>query len=153
MNDSLLNPIFSYYQEITSGDLEQIVCLLKEVQDIYGYIPSIAKDKLAKLIGVKPSFIDAIIKRYPTLKNQAISNTITVCTGERCIKKNSLALLQKIERLLNVTAGESTTDGKFELKTKMCMKRCSTCVNMTINDTHFASVSVDTIQTILAPYL
>lgn len=153
MNDPLLDPIFSYYKEITSGDLEQIVCLLKEIQEIYGYIPTLAKDKLASLMGVKSSFVDAIIKRYPALKSQAITNTITVCTGARCGKKNSIALLRKIEQLLDVTSGECTPDGKFEVKTKMCMKRCSTCANITINNTHFGSVCIDTIQDILAPYL
>lgn len=77
--------ILAYYGGMDNrGEQELIVALLRELQDIYGCITAGVIERAAAVTGVKPSFIRALVRMYPTLKEAAFLHDIVVCMGKAC---------------------------------------------------------------------
>ena len=88
-----LKEILDYYRARDDrGSQETVVQLLREVQELYGFIPPEARRLAAEACGVKEALVSCLVKRYPSLKEAAYRHTITACTGQRCGRKDGAAL-------------------------------------------------------------
>ncbi len=64
-----LKEILSYYSSMTSpSSQENIVSMMQEIQELYGWISAEHKEMAAEAAGVKLSVIDCIMKLYKSLK-------------------------------------------------------------------------------------
>ena len=73
-------------------DQNELVQLLREAQALYGgVLPQTALDDIAAALGLKRTFLDAVLKRYPSIKTEAARHTLAVCCGKNCAKRDALA--------------------------------------------------------------
>ena len=78
--------ILAYYGGMDNrGEQELIVALLRELQDVYGCITAGVIERAAAVTGVKPSFIRALVRMYPT----SVSYT-HLAVYKRQVKKASM---------------------------------------------------------------
>ena len=138
MNESLKNEeieeIFSYYStQKDRGTQEMVVALLKELQETEGYITPALKQRVIETTGVTEKFLSLILKMYPSIKEGAHVHEIIACTGERCGKKDGMEILQNIKRELAIGKDGISRDGKFQLRTRNCLKQCRTSPNIMID--------------------
>lgn len=131
---------------------DMLVELLREIQDIYEYIPLDAQESISSEFGLPTTLISKIIKLYPSLKSINYRHKITMCCGPRCGNKNAASVLSALEKELNIKKGEVTKDGRFALLTINCMKKCKTSPNLTINEDAYTYVTPVEIPTILKQY-
>lgn len=112
-----LEEAVSYYQ--TQGapkDQNALVNLLREIQqESGGAIPSYALKAAADAYGIKESFLQAIIKRIPSLRLENI-HCLELCGGPNCGKHKALAACA--EEL------HKASGGSFTLKYAPCMRMC-----------------------------
>ncbi len=94
-----LEEIFSYYNSIRKPvQQEDVVNMLREIQELYGFISPEMKQRVADTLEIKESVLTCLIKRFPGLKEADYQHVVTVCSGERCGKKNGNKILQAVHR-------------------------------------------------------
>lgn len=138
--DEALEEILSYYSSMASpASQETIVAMLREIQELKGFISPEHKAMAAEAAGVKVSVIDCIMKLYKSLKPAAYEHRITVCTGARCKggthQKAWEKNLEKLKKTLGIKghvtpAGALSADGTILLETRDCLKQCRTAPNL-----------------------
>ena len=64
-----IREIIDYYSgQRNPQEQENIVAMLREIQETEGCISMNVQEEAAEALGVKPSVLSCIIKRYPSLK-------------------------------------------------------------------------------------
>ena len=146
--ESLYQEIVTYYsnQRDAKGQ-ENLVSMLREIQELYGCIPSEKIPALADLFDVKEAVFLQIIKLYPSLKRSSYSHLITVCTGARCAAKSAGDILEAVQK--EVGRGKN---GAFKIVMKECLKECRTAPNMKIDEDIYREVKPEDIPDILRKY-
>lgn len=112
-----LEEALAYYRrQGAPGDQSALISLFREIQqNCGGAIPLYALKETAQSYGVKESFLQAVVKRIPSLRLGDIHELI-LCAGPNCGKRTELA-----------TYAESiakTSGGKILLKYGPCMRMC-----------------------------
>ena len=91
MNWNLLEAVEYYRHQGAPGDQTALLSLLREVQqESGGAIPSGVIPEVAQQLGVKESYLLAIIKRIPSIC-LADTHTLELCAGPNCSKHAALA--------------------------------------------------------------
>ncbi|MEW6066859.1 MAG: NAD(P)H-dependent oxidoreductase subunit E [Nitrospirota bacterium] len=109
-----------------SEDKGNIIAILQDVQENFGYIPENAVNLISKKLNIPSSRIFGIITFYSLfhLKPQG-ENVITICRGTACHVKGSERLLNRILIELDIPHGENTTnDLKFTVEKVNCVGAC-----------------------------
>ena len=109
-----LNEAIDYYRrQGAPGDQNALKNLLAEIQaEQGGAIPQYVLPIIAEKLGVKESFLAAIIRRIPSLR-MADRHLLEICGGPNCPRKNDLSHF--LDR-----AGE-----KMEVRLVPCMRLCA----------------------------
>lgn len=102
-----------------------LVELLKEVQEHNGgVLTDIAVEEIAALLNTKVTFLNAVIKRYPSLKPASAPHRLEVCGGKNCAANGLAALLKHIRGAYGAESGGISTKGGFSFKICGCLKHC-----------------------------
>jgi len=130
----LLNPLIEKYKN-KKGNL---IPLLQGAQDIFGYIPRVAFEKLALETGIPLSKMYGVATFYAQFRlNPVGKHIIKVCHGTACHVQNAKALTTSLKETLKVDDGGTTEDGLFTLESVACLGCCSLAPVMMIgDDTH-----------------
>lgn len=82
--------IVYYRKQGAPGDQTALVALLREIQqENGGRIPAWSLELLAEKLGLKSSFLFALIRRYPTLR-LGDGHSLEICAGPNCSKHGAL---------------------------------------------------------------
>lgn len=137
--DTQLEDIFAYYGSLDKPvPQDETVNLLREIQELCGFISPEMKHRAADTLGVKETVLTCLIRRFPSLKAADYCHTVTVCTGERCGRKQGMEIFQAVKRELQIREMDSggsalSKNGKVLLKTQNCLKQCRTSPNLMID--------------------
>ena len=114
-----LQEVVEYYiRQGAPGDQNALRNLLAEIQDAHGgAIPSGILPRTAEALGVKESFLSAIIRRIPSLRLADV-HVLEICAGPNCSRKGKLAELAEQYR------------GRAEVKFVPCMRQCGKGPNL-----------------------
>lgn len=152
-----LEDIFSYYDKIDKpAQQDEVVDLLREIQEVCGFISPEMKQRAADTLGVKETVLTCLIRRFPSLKETDYQHTVTVCTGERCGRKRGMAIYQAVKKELQIKEGNSfgipmlSKNGKVLLKTQNCLKQCRTSPNLMIDGKVYRHVKPEDVPDLLA---
>lgn len=116
-----------YRRQGAPGDQTALVSLLSEVQQEHGgNIPPHTLGPIAQALGVKESYLQAVIRRIPRLRLGG-GNVLELCAGPNCPKRANLAAF--VEK----TYGKNPT--QFTLKYVPCMRLCGKGPNLRWNGT------------------
>ena len=91
--DEFLEKVFSEYQPIK----DNLIQILNEVQDHYGYIPVHAQTAISEFLNMPMAEIYGVITFYSrfTLKPKGKYN-IAVCLGTACFVKGSQKIMDRL---------------------------------------------------------
>jgi len=135
-----LNKILKKYIE----DEGNIISLLQDTQDAFGYIPEEVVDWLSKKLDIPESRFFGVMTFYSQfhLKPRG-KNLITTCCGTACHVKGSERLISTLFRELNIPAGEDTTkDGQFTVEKVACVGACSIAPVIIINKKVYGEMNI-----------
>ncbi|MCX6235192.1 MAG: NADH-quinone oxidoreductase subunit NuoE [Bacteroidetes bacterium] len=128
---SLLDPLIKKYRD-KKGNL---IPLLQGTQDIFGYIPREAFEKISDDTGINLSDMYGVATFYAQFRlNPVGRHIIKVCHGTACHVQNANSISDSIKESLNITEGETTDDGLFTLESVACLGCCSLAPVMMIGD-------------------
>lgn len=131
--ESALSEIFEYYGQIKNPqEQENLVSMLREIQELCGCIPVDLQQRAADTVGVKLASVTCIMKLYKSLKPAAYRHKLLMCAGPRCMAKNS-GLVELVRQELNIGKDGLSLDGQVFLDMRSCLKQCKTAPNMMID--------------------
>jgi NADH-quinone oxidoreductase subunit E len=121
-----------------NGEPGQVIPLLQEAQETYGFISPRIIHEISRFTGVAVSQIYGVATFYAQFRLTPVGeHIIRVCHGTACHVANANAISYAIEDELNIKSGETTPDKKFTLELVSCIGCCSLApVIMVDDDTH-----------------
>ena len=112
-----------------------MIPLLQGTQEMYGYIPKVAFEKLNRETGLKLSDMYGVATFYAQFRlNPVGKHIVKVCHGTACHVQNAGAITDALREALNVEDGGTTEDGLFTLEAVACLGCCSLAPVMMIGD-------------------
>jgi NADH:ubiquinone oxidoreductase subunit E len=115
-----------------------LIPVLKESQDVVGYLPKLVQRRIAAGLSLSPSQVYGVVSFYAFFTTVPKGkHVIRVCLGTACYVKGSQQIIEHIERELGVKVGGITKDRKFSLEAVRCLGACGLAPVMTVgHDTH-----------------
>lgn len=144
---------FDAVLEKYKGDRTNVMVVLQETQEIFGYIPEGSVKIMAESLRMPESEIYGIITFYSqfTLTPKAKYN-IDVCLGTACFVLGAQDIMDKILNKLGVKVGQMTPDGKWIVTSCRCLGCCGLAPAITINGEVYGKLKVEDIDRILDSY-
>jgi NADH:ubiquinone oxidoreductase subunit E len=123
---------------------------LHALQAEHGYLPADPLRRLAAELGVSLSRLYGVATFYKAFSFRPRGrHTVRVCLGTACHIRGGERLLEKIASDLQVTAGETTTDGEFTLETVHCVGSCSMSPVVCVDEAAYGRVRPERLRRIL----
>ena len=120
------------------GKYGALIPVLKETQDICGYLPKNVQHRIAEGLHLSSSQIYGVVSFYAFFTTiPRGKHIIRVCLGTACYVKGSKQILDNLQRELNVEIGGITRDQKYSLEAVRCLGCCSLAPAIVVDaDTH-----------------
>ena len=137
-----------------SQDNSNLIQILNEVQEKYGYIPKQSQIEISNYLSIPMAEIYGVITFYSrfTLEPKGKYN-ISVCLGTACFVKGSQALLDRLKERLKIDEGQTTPDGKFSIDATRCVGACGLAPVFTINNEVYGKATVKKLDEVLDEYM
>lgn len=131
-------------------DKQNLITILNEVQEKYGYIPQIAQMEISNYLNIPLAEIYGVITFYSrfTLKPKGKYN-VSVCLGTACFVKGSKELFERAKQKLGIEEGETTPDGLFSLDATRCVGACGLAPVFTVNNEVYGKATVKKLDEVL----
>ena len=133
---------------------DNLIQMLNEVQEHYGYIPQEAQKVLSEFLSIPMAEIYGVITFYSrfTLEPKGKYN-ISICLGTACFVKGSQSILDRAKERLKIEPGQVTPDGKFSLDDVRCVGACGLAPVFMVNDEVYGNATVKKFDEILDKYM
>nr|WP_297933965.1 NAD(P)H-dependent oxidoreductase subunit E [uncultured Blautia sp.] len=152
-NQNEVNEIIDCYAgQKDAGNQDNLVAMLREIQETEGCISREVRELIQERMGIKESFLGCILKLYPSLKSVDYSHEIVLCTGERCGNKNSMALLRLLKEELGISKDGISRDGTVRLCTRNCLKQCRTSPNMLVDGELYSQMNQEKVLKLIKTF-
>ena len=148
--DPKLSEILNKYVQYKSN----LIQILNEVQDYYGYVPEKAQVAISNYLNMPMAEIYGVVTFYSrfTLKPKGKYH-IAVCLGTACFVKGSENVLERAKERLGIDVGETTADGKFSLEATRCIGACGLAPVFTVNEEVYGKATVKMMDEVLDKYM
>jgi NADH-quinone oxidoreductase subunit E len=135
---NLLDPLIEKYKD-KKGNM---IPLLQGAQDVYGYIPRAAFEKISGETGLELSDMYGVATFYAQFRLEPVGKYIVkVCHGTACHVQNANSVTDALKEALKVEDGGTTEDGMFTLESVACLGCCSLAPVMMIGDETYGKLS------------
>ena len=131
-----------------------LIMILHELQNHYGYVPRQASLQLSKMLDVPLARIYEVITFYNFFKlTPPGKHRIALCMGTACYLRGASAILDEIKNILGIKEGETTKDGLFYLDVVRCLGCCGLAPVVMIDKKVYGKVKKSEIADILSKYI
>lgn len=135
---TLIDPLIEKYK----GKKGNLIPILQGTQEIFGYIPRTAFEKISNDTGLKLSDMYGVATFYSQFRlNPVGKHIVKVCHGTACHVQNANELSEALEEALKLKDGETTEDGLFTLESVACLGCCSLAPVMAIGDETYGKLT------------
>ena len=140
--------------ETYTKDKSNLIQILNEVQEYYGYIPKSAQIEISEYLGLPMAEVYGVITFYSrfTLKPKGKYN-VSVCLGTACFVKGSEKILDRLKEKLGIDVGQTTPDGKFSIEATRCIGACGLAPVFTVNDEVYGKATPEMIDKVIDEYM
>jgi len=121
--------------ESFTGDKAELIPILQQVQQVFGYLPEEAMSRIADFVDVPECTVFGVATFYAQFRFVPIGrNVVKVCRGTGCYVKGAPRILDEFEKLLGIKDGETTPDLEYTLETVACFGSCALAPVVVVND-------------------
>jgi len=134
----LLDSLIGKYK----GKKGSMIPLLQGTQDLYGFIPRAAFEKLSAETGLPLSDMYGVATFYAQFRLKPVGkHIIKVCHGTACHVQNAKEITEALEETLKVRDGETTEDRFYTLESVACLGCCSLAPVMMIAEQAYGKLT------------
>lgn len=131
-----------------------LIMILHEIQNAYGYIPRQVSFELQELLDVPLARIYEVITFYNFFKlEKPGKHRISVCMGTACYLKGGADILDELKNILHAEPGQTTADGLFTIEAVRCIGCCGLSPVIMIDDKVYGKLTKEQVPAILAEYV
>lgn len=135
---SLLPPLLAQY----SRRADELIPLLRSVQDCYGYVPQATIEPVAKHLQVSRAKVLGVASFYGNFSLVPRGkHKVCLCRGTACHVRGGQQVLDAVSEELGIADGETTADMQFTLQTVACLGACALAPLMKVDDTYYGKTS------------
>lgn len=134
------------------GDTSQgnLISMLQKAQEEFGYISENQVCQISKHLRISISKIYGVATFYAQFRFTKLPrHTIKVCLGTACHVRAGEKILAALERELNITCGETTSDYRFGLERVACFGCCALAPVVVIDNKVYSRMTPQKISTLL----
>ncbi len=126
------------------GDESALIQILLDIQREYYWLPKEALLKLSERLGIPLNRIYHIATFYTAFSlTPRGRHQVTVCTGTACYIRGAPQLLDKVEEILKIKPGETSSDMRFTLTTVSCPGCCALAPVVVVDEEYYANPSTE----------
>lgn len=119
-------PMLDQILERRRSQPHQLIEVLQDVQDTYGYVSEEAMQAVSQGLGVPLIEVYRVASFYKAFRlKPAGKNVLTMCLGTACHVRGARLLLDQATSQLGVKPGQVTTDGLFSVEHVNCLGACA----------------------------
>jgi NADH-quinone oxidoreductase subunit E len=127
-----------------------LLARLHAINAEHGYLPEEALRNAAIELGVPLAQLYSAASFYAAFSFQPRGrHTVQVCLGTACYIRGGDRLLEKLESILGVKPGETTSDRAFTLETAYCFGSCSMSPVIRVDGQPYGRLRADQLLRIL----
>lgn len=153
MNVKMTNTTQSILNKFSPKDKSNLIQILQAVQRKDDFLSPEAIGRISEYLRVSRSYIFGVATFYSQFKfNPPGRHSIKICLGTACHVQGGDFLLNALKSELDITTGETTEDGMFDLDRVACLGCCALAPVVKIDDTIHSRVSVIKLKEILDGY-
>ena len=144
-----INEILRKYDYSSSN----LIAILQETQRKVNYLPQSVLRFIAQRLNVPLTRVFSIATFYKafSLKPRG-RHLINVCLGTACHVRGGVNIMERLERELNIKAGETTYDERFSMESVRCVGCCGLAPVIVIDDNFHGKLTQDKIPKVLNQY-
>ena len=132
-------------------DKSNLIQILNQVQEKYGYISKDAQKEISEYLDISMAEVYGVITFYSrfTLEPKGKYN-IAVCLGTACFVKGSEKVLDKVKEILKIDVGQTTEDGLFSIEATRCVGACGLAPVFTVNDEVYGKATPEMVESVIS---
>jgi len=135
------------------GNRDMVMAVLNDVQHKLGYLPYEAQRYIALEMGIPLAEIYGIITFYSGFSLTPVGKyKIAVCMGTACYVKDAHKILEKIEQITGIKAGNTSEDGLYTLVATRCIGACGLAPIITVNEDVHGKLHLDDVAKVMENY-
>jgi NADH-quinone oxidoreductase subunit E len=133
-----------------SRDSGNLIPILQEAQEQFGYLPAEAMQIFAKHLRLPASTVFGVSTFYAQFKLTPTGRRkIVVCRGTACHVRGGARILKEIERRLGIKPGENTEDMEYSLETVACIGACALAPTMRIDNETYGQMTTKKVAEVI----
>jgi len=137
-----------FAQEVAKYPAEQrqsaVMACLTIVQQELGYVSTESEEFVAKYLGMAPMAVHEVTTFYNMYNQKPVGKyKLNVCTNLPCQLRDGGRALKHLEKKLDISMGETTSDGLFTLQQCECLGACADSPVLLVNDSTMCSFMTD----------
>ena len=130
-----------------------LIMVLHQVQQTYGYIPREVAIEVSELLDVPLAKIYGVVTFYNFFKLQKAGKyIIQVCLGTACYLRGGDDLMKELERELGIGVNGTTADGLFSIEAVRCLGCCGLAPVIVVNGEVHGKLETKNIAGIIEKY-
>ncbi len=139
--NALSEEIESYVDKY-GNDRSSLLMILHEIQKKHRHISEFAQQEVARLLNIHPVEVYSVISFFAFLNsNPKGRNLVRICQTITCDMHGKKAIVDAIERELEIKIGGTTKDNKFTVEYANCLGLCDMGPAMAINDRVYTNLT------------
>ena len=134
-----------------STSANELVPVLQEAQEQFGYLPTAVMEKIAMYLHLSASTVYGVATFYAQFKLIPSGKRIVkVCRGTACHVRGGANILREVEKRLGIKPGETAPDLSNSLETIACFGSCALAPVMVVNKDVYGRMTVKKVAQVLA---
>ena len=124
------------------NDRAALIPILQNIQLNYHEISPYSMQEVADLLGIHPVEVYSVVTFYSFLQEKHQGKfVIRLCRTISCDMAEKDRVARQLENELDITFGETTSDGKFSLQWASCIGMCDQGPALLVNDQVFTRIT------------
>ncbi len=133
---------------------ESLMPILQGIVEKHNYLTEEAMVEVAKELDISAAEVYGTASFYTFLDTSVKGKyVIRVCKTITCSMKGKIEIIQTIEDMLKIKAGETTSDKLFSLIETNCIGWCHKAPAMLINEVPYTELTTEKVSEILKSYM
>ena len=126
-----------------------LLALLQALQTRFRHLPEPALRAVAGRLSLPLARVFAVAGFYRSLSLKPKGDKIIrVCCGTACHLRGAPALVESLERHLNLKSGETSPDGRYTLETVNCVGACALAPAVTVGEAVYGRQTPETVRAV-----
>ncbi len=134
-----------------TGDKSELIPILQEAQERFGYLPEEVMAGIAKFLQLSPATVYGVATFYAQFKFVPTGRRmVKVCRGTACHVRGAARILSEVEKRLGIKPGESTGDLEYNLETIACFGSCALAPVIVVDNSVYGRMTTKKVEEILS---